>query len=400
METLLAVAIVAAIMPFAYNGVTDMAEGMADASESKRISEWRDPVMAYVRKNQADWPGSAQVEFDEEEVDVIRGEDSGRTRLMRPYAGFIDKRAGAGGVMIDAYLAFRPESVKEIRVHGIAKLLGADAAVVGDGGEAASAAGWSISSDVFSSGDLIYKISDILGEDETWKYLHRTYLNDDDMSAMQRDLDMAKHDMFDASAVSAGTLNASNGNLWFGEAPELRATEVFFPEGASIDASKASLNSVNVTGDISGFRKIAARRLKGFGVLANSTWSQRGDVVVDGAAVTEELHVQRDLTVKSESSRTISGFAGVSANSLATPYLSAGQLIFAKGYGITISSELMYSTTDHPIKLGSWTFPSASGPKFSSLLLRKAGAGDLSEALASPIADEFAPIMTDGWKDR
>lgn len=93
METLLAIAIVGAIMPFAYNSVMDMSRKVADVSESKRIIAWQDPVMAYVRKNQADWPSNAQVEFDEEEVVNI---GTGDNRLLKPYAGFIEKREGSG----------------------------------------------------------------------------------------------------------------------------------------------------------------------------------------------------------------------------------------------------------------------------------------------------------------
>ena len=87
METLLAIAIVGALMPFAYNGVMDMSHKVADVSESKHVIAWQNPVMAYVRKNQADWPSNAQVEFDEKEIVNI---GTGDNRLLKPYAGFIE----------------------------------------------------------------------------------------------------------------------------------------------------------------------------------------------------------------------------------------------------------------------------------------------------------------------
>ncbi|MCL1891934.1 MAG: hypothetical protein FWF97_01400 [Alphaproteobacteria bacterium] len=400
METLLAIAIVGAIMPFAYNGVVEMSNSIADAAESKRITAWHDPMMAYVRINQADWPSSAQIEFDEDEVNLIWNQEFGaQGRLLQPYAGFIEKRTQAGGAMIDVYLAFRPVDIKEVRVATIAKNLGSDAAIVGAGGEAVSSSGWSISSDVFSAGDLVFRISDILGEDESRRYLHRTYLGDDEMNTMYRDLNMAKYNLTDVGTLYANRLNATNGNIWFAEAPELQCADLYFPEGASVDPSKATFGTVRVTGDISGFRKITAKRLKGSGVLPGMTWSSRGDAVADSVNVSGSLHVQRDMTVRSESVRTAS-VAGVRAGALATPYLNTDQLIFATGFGMTVSSELMYSTAAAPIKLGGWSFPSLNGPKFSTLILRKIGGGDIGEMLYAPSPAEFAPIMTGGWKDR
>jgi type II secretory pathway pseudopilin PulG len=400
-ETLLAIAIVGAIMPFAYNGMVEMTDSIANARQAAIIAGWDDPVMAWVRKNQADWPSSAQVEFDAEELTLINPESvaSGDKSLV-PYAGFIDKRPGRGSVKIDAYLAFRPYSIKKIRVHNITSLIGSDAAIVDENGDANSPAGWGISADIFADGDIIYRISDILGEDEAYKYLHRTYLDDADMNTMWRDLSMGKNDISDVGTLWAQTLNASSGEVWFAETPEVRTTEVFFPEGATIDASKAELSNVNVSGDIAGFRKITAARLKGIGVLAGSVWSGRGHIIADGASIAEEIHIQRDLNVKSDTAQTISGFAGINANSLATSYLSADRLIFADGFGMTISSELMYSTSLSPIRLGGWGFPSDTGPSFSSLVLTKAGAGDLSEKLTPTNPDEFAPITMSGWKDR
>jgi hypothetical protein len=399
LEALLAIAIVGAIMPFAYNGVIEMSDSIANAAESKRISDWHAPVMAYVRKNQADWPSSAQIEFDREEIEFIgAGEQS--ARLLMPYAGFIDKRAGDGGAIINAYMAFRPSEIKEIRVYEIAKLLGQDAAIVADGGEATSAAGWSIWSDVFAQGDLIYRISDILGDDDTYRYLHRTQLDDAELNTMLRDLNMSGKNILDVGNIISYTLNATNGKFRFAETPQITAAEAYFPEGAIIDASKAEFSNVNVNGDISGLRKITAGKLRGAGVLGGSTWATYGNIVLDSASIVGPIHVQRDLSVRAESSRSISGFTQVQTGSVAAPYLAADKLFFAPGFGITISSELLYSITGVPIRLGNWGFPSAGGPKFSEVVLGGAGNVELGQSLAVPTSAQFAPIMKSGWKDR
>ena len=400
MEVLLAVAIVGAIMPFAYNGVMEMSNSIVDVSEARRISEWSDPIMAYVRKNQADWPDNAEVEFDEEEIEIIREQNSGSQisgRMLHPYAGFIEKRSALGGAMINAYLAFRPVDISEVRVANIARNIGSDAAIVSANFEAVSPTGWSISSDIFAAGDLIVRISDILGEDEAHRYLHRTYLDDSDMNTMFRDLNMGKRNMVNVGTVIAKNIKSSNANIWFAEAPELRALDAYFPDGATVDPSKATLSSVRVSGDISGFRKIVTKRLTG---STGTVWSQRGDVVADSVNVTGPVHVQRDLVLKSESIRTMSGFTGIRAQVLATPFVTTDQLFFTGGYGMTISSELMYSTSMNPIKLGAWTFPSVSGPKFSAIVLRKISSENLSDRLSAPEILEFAPIISSDWKSK
>ncbi|MCL2748865.1 MAG: hypothetical protein FWE50_02200 [Alphaproteobacteria bacterium] len=400
MEVLLAIAIIGAILPFAYNGVMEMSNSIVDASEARRISEWSDPIMAYVRRNQADWPDNAEVEFDEGEVDLIREQNSENSisgRMLHPYAGFIEKRAAKGGAMINAYLAFRPENISEVRVLNIAKNIGSDAAIVALNNEAVSPAGWSISSDLFSPGDLIFRISDILGEDEASRYLHRTYLDDPDMNTMFRDLNMAKKNMVGVGTVFAKNIKANNANIWFAETPEVRALDAYFPDGASIDPSKATLASVRVSGDISGFRRIVAKKFTG---ATGTVWSQKGDVVVDSVNVTGPVHVQRDLVLKSDSIRTMSGFAGIRAHVLATPFVSTEQLFFAGGFGMTISSELMYSTSMNPIKLGAWIFPSERGPKFSGIVLRKISSDDLSTTLDAPKIEEFGPIISSDWKTK
>lgn len=396
-ETLLAIAIVGAIMPFAYKSAIDMSNNIADNAEAIQVAAWHDPVMVWVRKNQADWPSVNQIEFGKERLKEIGNVNH---RLMQPYAGFIDKRTNNGGTMINAYIVFRPIDIKELRVANIAKGLGNDAAIVADGGEAVSQSGWSISSKQFSSGDLVYKISDILGDDDTYKYLHRTYLDDEELNTMYRDLDMVKNNILGVGNITAKTLNATNGNIWFADTPSIITAEVHFPEGASVDASKASFNSITVNGDVSGLRKITTAQFKGSDNKDIASWSMRGDAVIDYANINGSIHVQNDMIVRAESARTITGFAGVRAASVATPYLYADQLIFASGFGITISSELMYSNIGTPIKLGGWNFPSSTSPTFSTITLTQANNAELSTVLSVPSSGDLAPIMTTGWKDR
>ena len=109
--------------------------------------------------------------------------------------------------------------------------------------------------------------------------------------------------------------------------------------------------------------------------------------------INNSVNVGRDLTLKSSSARTVSGFAGLAVGSVYTPYISAGEIMFYDNFGLTVSGELMMSSNP-PIKLGSWTFPSTTPPSFSVLNLTR-GAIPLM-----PSADEFKDIMGADWKTK
>ena len=63
------------------------------------------------------------------------------------------------------------------------------------------------------------------------------------------------------------------------------------------------------------------------------------------APVSGSINVSGDFVLKSDSSRTIDDFTGITANSVAVPYVSAEEMIFLENFGLTISGELLMSTT-------------------------------------------------------
>lgn len=394
METLLALAIVGAIAPFVYDTMSGVTIDIANAAEATQVKAWGGPVMAYVRKNNADWPANAGLEFDAEEIVKI---GTGKNKLTSPYAGFIEKRTESSGVIINAYLVFRPKDISAMRVHKIAKLLGRNAAVADDNGTAQSPSGWRVSSDVFAVGDLVFRISDILGMDDSEKYLHRTFLDSLDMNTMRRDLDMGKHSIVDGGTINTQVLNATNGNLWLVETPVMKVGEIYFPFGATLNGSRARFNSLSINGDMNSFRKITAGKFKGTGAIANTQWSSRGNVVADYVNILGDVNVNNGVRVASSTARTISGFASVATGSVATSYLSASDVLFASGAGITISSELLYSNADAPLQLGKWVFPSENGPEFNRFIL--GNSGDITNILSVPNNKEFDLIMGSNWKD-
>ena len=153
-----------------------------------------------------------------------------------------------------------------------------------------------------------------------------------------------------------------------------------------MDGNAAVLGALRVTGDVTGFRTITA------GALNGNKFTTQGRVIADRASVANAVNVARDLTIKSDSMRTVSGFDGISVNAVQTSFLSADEMIFYENFGLTVSGELLVSTTA-PLKIGSWSFPSSTPPVFNELIL---GRGAMPVA---PGGDEFGPLMGSGWRE-
>ena len=140
--------------------------------------------------------------------------------------------------------------------------------------------------------------------------------------------------------------------------------------------------NVRVNGDVIGFRNI----------YTDDFSSPKGTITTDRAAVTEEIKISNKFEVKSPYSRTISGLIGISAGSLRTAYLDTDNLTFLPGFGLTVSSELLYSNSP-PIKFGSWYFPNSAGPRITSLELKNLYGKKIVNA--SP---DFSKILKEGWQ--
>lgn len=375
LEVLLAMAIVAMATPFLYSQISDTNDTLRDMATANKIISLRDPVLNFVRLNQNDWPEVAQIKLSEEELDEISD---------KPVAGFIDKYAVNGATVTDVYLAFDMEGT-DLRTSQIARHIGNDAAVVGNDGIAYGRT-WAVAAPDFKPGNLIYKISrDLEGEDKT-KYLHRTETGEDNLNMMMRDLNMNKNRVYDVGGVKGKSAKISNASVQFVETDSLVANTLYFSDGANLDGDKAVFDSLRVTGDISGFRNVYADTLN------SKSYTTSGRIITDRATVVNSVNVGNTLTLKSDSSKTISGFTGITAHSVTTSYVSTEEIIFYDNFGLTISGELLYSTTA-PLKIGNWTFPSLTPPKFTELNLSR---GSIP---AMPNSKEFSVILSDDWQE-
>ncbi len=373
-EVILAMAIVAIVSPFLYTQITDATDNVRDMALARNIIALRGNVLNYVRANQDRWPDVAQIKLADDELSEISGVAT---------AGFIDKYAVSGATITDVYLAF-DTGLKPIRTMRVARHIGMDAAVVSDDGVAYGAS-WAVSAPDFQPGQLIYRVTrDIAGID-TSKYLHRTSSDDEDLNVMQRDLNMGGNSIFNIATMVAKSARIKNAAAMFADVQDLSATTVFFPDGANMNATSADIGAMRVTGDVTGFRNITANNLNG------ASYTTHGRIVTDRASVTKSVNVAKDFILKSNSALTVSGFAGVSANTVKTPYVSATEMTFFENFGLTISGELLMST-NAPLKIGAWTFPSTVPPSFNALTFERA------TIPGAPSRNAFGPLMQSGWK--
>lgn len=373
-EVILAMAIVAIVSPFLYTQITDATDNVRDMALARNIIALRGNVLNYVRANQDRWPDVAQIKLADDELSEISGVAT---------AGFIDKYAVSGATITDVYLAF-DTGLKPIRTMRVARHIGMDAAVVSDDGVAYGAS-WAVSAPDFQPGQLIYRVTrDIAGID-TSKYLHRTSSDDEDLNVMQRDLNMGGNSIFNIATMVAKSARIKNAAAMFANVQDLSATTVFFPDGANMNATSADIGAMRVTGDVTGFRNITANNLNG------ASYTTHGRIITDRASVTKSVNVAKDFILKSNSALTVSGFAGVSANTVKTPYVSATEMTFFENFGLTISGELLMST-NAPLKIGAWTFPSTVPPSFNALTFERA------TIPGAPSRNAFGPLMQSGWK--
>lgn len=374
LEVLLSMAIIAMAAPLVYSQMAETNRNIRDMAVAHEIVELRGNILNFIRLNQEEWPDVAQIRMTDEELNIIAD---------AAHAGFIDKYGARGTTVTDIYLAFNIDA-PDLRVANIAHHVGEDAAVVGPDGIAYGRT-WAVSAPDFNVGDLIYRISrSVFGEDNT-KYLHRGTSGDDELNIMQRDLNMGGNDVVDVGGAYASALRVQDATATFVKAEDLVAQTIYFAGGANMTGGNVSIDSLRVTGDIMGFRNIYADKLNG------TSYTTLGRVIADRATITNSVNVARNLVLKSDSSRTVSGFTGIKTSSVYTSYLSTGEIIFYEDFGLTVSGELMMSN-NAALKFGNWSFPSKTPPSFSSLTLSRASMPK------APKPSEFNALMKEDWK--
>jgi len=375
LEVLMSMAIVAVAMPFVYSQIAETNSNIRDMAVARDITNLRPDVLNFIRLNQDTWPDVAQIKMNDTDLDMVA---SGAN------AGFIDKYLVNGASVTDVYLAFKFGSTN-LHTANIAHHIGDDAAVVDSDGIAYGRS-WAVSAPEFESGDLVYRITrNVSGEDKT-KYLHRGTSGDDELNVMLRDLNMGGYNIYDVGGVFASASRIKDVTSTFVTSNDLVANTIYFSNGANMTGNNVSIGSLRVTDDIIGFRNIYANKLN------NNGFSTSGRIITDRATVSDSLNVSKDMILKTDSLRTISGFAGIKAGTVYTPFLSTTEIMFYDNFGLTVSGELMLSTNS-PIKLGTWTFPSTVPPSFTEFVVSRA------KVPSMPGEHEFEVLMSSGWKN-
>lgn len=373
-EVLLAMAIVAMAAPFVYRQMSQINRTVRDVAIARQIIEHRDAVLNFVRMNQDMWPDVVKIKLSDEELASISDV---------PTVAFVDKYSTTGTTVTDVFLGF-DTGLDVLRNGSIVRHIGSDAAIVSDDGVAYGDT-WAVSAPELLPGNLVYRVSyDFVGQDRS-KYLHRGTSGDDGLNIMLRDLDMGMHNVFGVGTSVAKSAKMFNTTSAFLDTQELLASNVYFSSGANVEGSDFYIGDMRVTGDVTGFRNLVANSLNGSG------YTTKGRVITDRATISNSVNVSGDFVLKSDTSRTVSGFTGITANSVATPFISAQEIMFYDNFGLTVSGELLMSTTS-PLKIGDWRFPSTRPPFFNNFKLSRGA------TLSVPSASEFNKIISAGWQ--
>lgn len=374
LEVILSITVVFAITPFLYYQITNISNDVQDIAMANRIVKLRDGVTNFVRVHQSQWPDVVEIQLTDEEVKQIS---------PMAHGGFIDKYKIKGAVITDVYLAFNIND-SAYRAANVVKYIGDDAAIVREDGIAYSQI-WAVSApNIFMPGDVIFRISrDFDSEDKT-RFLHRGTMGEDNLNQMQRNLHMNNFDLFNVADVKSLSAKISDVDAVFLNADVVDADTVYFSSGANMNTNNITIGSMRVTGDTSGFRKIVADKLNG------NKYVTSGKLIVDSATVGNSVNVAGNLILKANSAQTITGFNGISASKLLTPYLFATEMVFRDNFGITVSGELLLSGQT-PLQIGAWGFPTNIPPSFSRFILTRASIPSV------PDIHEFKNITSKNW---
>ncbi|MBQ3039130.1 MAG: hypothetical protein IJD41_01060 [Alphaproteobacteria bacterium] len=373
MEVLLALGIVALATPFVYSQISRSTQTVRDMAHAKQIMDVRDNVLNFVRMNQDKWPDIAQIRLDEDELRAISD---------MPVAGLIDKYSVRGATITDVYLAY--EIGDDLMATArIASHIGSDAAVVSDDGVAYGAS-WAAAAPDFAPGDLVYRITRDVSGSDTSRYLHRATSGEDKLNVMFRDLNMGGYNVYNTASILADSVRSNNATAFFVNADDITAENVYFSSGANMDGGDVFINNMRVSGDITGFKNIYADKMNG------TTYTTSGRIIADKATVANSINISRDLVLKSDSTKTISGFTGIATGTVLAPFLSTEEIIFYEDFGLTVSGELLMSTVA-PLQIGRWVFPSTTPPRFSKFNISR------TTNPSMPDVSEFDAIMKSGW---
>jgi len=374
LEVILSITIVFAIAPFLYNQILDISHDIEDIAMANKIVKLRDGIINFLRVNQTEWPDTVEIQMNQEDLSKI---------APTAHAGFIDKYKVNGATITDVYLAFDIKN-SAFRSANIAKYIGEDAAIVREDGIAYSQIWAASAPEIFNPGDLIFRISrDFAGTDKS-RFLHRGTMGEDGLNQMQRDLYMNNFNIFNVADIQSLSAKISDVDAVFLNSDMLDAETAYFTSGANISSDNISVGFMRVTGDSSGFKNIIANKLNGDKYVTN------GRIIADNATVDNSVNVAGNLVLKSSSTKTITGFNGISTNKVLTPYISAKEMVFFDNFGITVSGELLVSTTA-PLQIGSWAFPTNVPPSFSRFILTRASLPSI------PDMNEFKNITSTNW---
>ena len=280
LEVLLSFVVIAMAMPFVYNKIVDSNNKIQDLALVNKITNIHDSALNFVRENQSDWPDAAQIRLSESELDYISGV---------PIMGFVDKYMSYDTTMTDVYLVFDIHQ-NAFRTTMIAQMIGSDAAVVGENGTVYGGT-WAITAPDLRPGNLVYRVSMDFSSENKAKFLHRGTFGDDGLNVMARDLDMNGNNFYNVGGVGAESLKFQDMSVMFLNAKNISGDTAYFLSGANMDGQDASVGSMRVSGDVSGFKSIVA------GTLNDKRYTTNTKIITDRATVNTNIKRHNDKPI-------------------------------------------------------------------------------------------------------
>ncbi|MBO7645192.1 MAG: hypothetical protein J6S57_02725 [Alphaproteobacteria bacterium] len=344
LEVILAIALSLALVPFMYNQISDMNNAVKNVAIANKIVKSKGDVINYVRENQALFPiGNTGTVLDEDKL-----------ALLAPMAhtGWVFKTENHGSEMVEIFLAYTLDS--NYQAANIAKYIGNDAAIVSNDNVAYSQ-NWAIGGDgdvKFNSGDLIFRITKSLGNDNKSKFLHRGTFGEDALNVMQRDLHLNTFDIYNVADIRGEYIEAHDATTKILSAGLVESGVISFMGGANIIQATARDNMLAV-------RKLyVSNNLAGFTNINVADVESHGNMIAKRVNVTDIVDVAGNLMLNAGGAFnfvTIGVNMDVYADSVNVDNLSATKVLVSND--IDCSKDDCSKGDYTRLEIGNWKYP-------------------------------------------
>lgn len=409
LDALMTLAILGAAAPFAYSYVAETSVAMRQTAFANQMIDFGDVVKNYIALNQSIWPN----DFDEEISANTFAETFADYGVITPHIDLgnprviIYKNKNGNAQTIRAYLIWPPAATLTAAKQAAAALGSAGGVAENDGTITSASGVWSDEVAGVETGSIVLRITENSLQENTEHFMHRVKVSGaDNLNMMETDLNMSdggrRYSVVNAMTLSGIAVDAANAETTLVKTQSLEANTALFTAGLRLDPDNAMFDTIRISGDIIGARKIITSGLYGglsggLSGLSQETFNTQGRIIADRTNIYESVDVAGDMEIKSATARSVSAWYEMSVNSLSAPYLYAMYLNVPNA-GITISSDRITDMTNPSLRLGNWSFPNAGGamPEFNFLKILSYSSDNIADILNAP-KNKMEKLTGKGW---